>query len=700
MRGPKNQGNESTESPKLIANLEEPEHKHKRMERKFRDSEVRYRRLFETAQDGILILDAETGQINDVNPFLIDMLGYSKKEFLGKKLWEISPFKDTEAAQKVFSDLQSKGYIRYEHLPLETKEGRLVAVEFVSNAYAVNGKKVIQCNVRDITKRWQSEESLRASRQFLEIANRHSEMTPMLQEFVKALKEWTDCAAVGIRLLDNEGNIPYEAYQGFSQAFYDSESPLSIKSDQCMCINVIKGTTDSRLSYYTEGGSFYMNTTSRFLATVSDEEKGETRNVCNSYGYESVGLIPIRSGTRILGLIHVADFREDMVPLALVQTLERVAMELGAAIQRISLTQALKESEERFRGIYLWSPLGIELYDENGQLLEANRACLDIFGVSDVAQVKGVRLFDDWNINDEAKEELRQGRTVRYEAPIDFDKVKKRRMYNTNRSGTIHISAFISPLGVIHGNKPGGYLVLIQDTTTSKKLDELKDEFIGLVSHELRTPLTVIMGALNVLSTSEISLSVEERHGLIQDAVSETEELSTMLTNLLELSRAQAGRLSLYTEPVSIDTVVKDVVERMRQRSPTHEYNIDLPGRLPRIHADTQRLEHILHNLLDNAVKYSSQGSEIRVFGKEEDRRLIIGVSDQGRGISPDDQAKLFKPFGRVIDGAVDAIKGTGLGLLVCLRLVEAHGGRIWLESEPGRGSTFFFSLPTDKKGT
>ncbi len=131
-----------------------------------KESETRYRRLFETAQDGILILDADTGQITDVNPFLAEMLGYSHNEFLGKTLWDIGPFKDVEAAKTAFKELQKKRYIRYEDLPLETKDGRPIKVEFVSNVYLVNGKKVIQCNIRDITLRVQADEALRQSEAF------------------------------------------------------------------------------------------------------------------------------------------------------------------------------------------------------------------------------------------------------------------------------------------------------------------------------------------------------------------------------------------------------------------------------------------------------------------------------------------------------------------------------------------------------
>ncbi len=124
-------------------------------------SEIRYRRLFETAQDGILLLDAETGQITDVNPFMLDMLGYPREHFIGKRLWEIGPAMDEASSRQAFSRLQEERYVRYEDLPLETFDGRRVQVEFVSNVYGVGQSEVIQCNIRDISDRKRAESAAR-----------------------------------------------------------------------------------------------------------------------------------------------------------------------------------------------------------------------------------------------------------------------------------------------------------------------------------------------------------------------------------------------------------------------------------------------------------------------------------------------------------------------------------------------------------
>jgi PAS domain S-box-containing protein len=150
----------------------QPEGKLRSAEYALKVSEMRYRRLFETAQDGILILNADSGQIDDVNPFLTDMLGYSRKQLLGNRLWDIVPFKDVGASKAEFRDLQRESYVRYDDIPLETRDGRAINVEFVSNIYQVNGDRVVQCNIRDITKRRRAEEKLNEYSRKLQVLSR------------------------------------------------------------------------------------------------------------------------------------------------------------------------------------------------------------------------------------------------------------------------------------------------------------------------------------------------------------------------------------------------------------------------------------------------------------------------------------------------------------------------------------------------
>ena len=201
----------------------------------------------------------------------------------------------------------------------------------------------------DITDRKQAEEALHLSVRFLEIVHNYKDIASLLTAFVSEIKSYTGCEAVGIRVLDTAGEIPYQACDGFGQQFDESASPLSIRTDQCMCTNVVKGECNPELPFYTAGGSFCMNNTSRFLATASEKNQWHVRKVCNLEGYESVAMIPIRWGDQILGLIHIADQQENKVPLELVKVLEKAAMQLGTALERVKAEEALRESEEKYR---------------------------------------------------------------------------------------------------------------------------------------------------------------------------------------------------------------------------------------------------------------------------------------------------------------------------------------------------------------
>ncbi|MBA7632195.1 Adaptive-response sensory-kinase SasA [subsurface metagenome] len=510
-----------------------------------------------------------------------------------------------------------------------------------------------------------------------------------LKRLVKQVKKYSGCCCVGIRLLDEDGNIPYIAYTGFSREFYEIENPLCVRLDECMCVNVVMGDTRLGLSSYTKGGSFLSNGTTKLLASVSEEVKSQTRNVCNRYGYESVALVPMKHGDRILGLIHLADESENKIPLETVRFLERVGVYIGEALHTFMAEDALQESEKRYRDLYEQAPDAYFSVGADGYIKQANRSATELLGYSREELVG--RLVSDLYADTPNGKAAAEGVFRRF---LAGEEIRDQELEVRRADGSsVWVSLSVRPIRDKEGRVVASRSMMV-DITEQKKLDQLKDDFIGLVSHELRSPMTVVTGAINTALTEAERLSPEETRQLLKDAALEAESLSNLLANLLELSRVQAQRLVLYAEAIDVKKVIRDAVDKIKRQSSTHKFVLSLPRHLPPVYADPLRLERILYNLLENAVKYSPPGGEVRVSVEPQEEHLVIGVSDQGIGISPADQKKLFEPFQRLEKSRLSGVRGVGLGLMVCRRLVEAHGGHIWVESKPGHGSSFFFTMP------
>jgi len=377
------------------------------------------------------------------------------------------------------------------------------------------------------------------------------------------------------------------------------------------------------------------------------------------------------------GLVH------DVACLREAATLSRWLQNLKA---RKQAEEALQQSEVNYRTLVESSPDGVVSVNAEGRIIDCNDGICQLLGYAK-EEING-RRFRELLANP-VPEDLRF-----YYSQLTENSQLEMEFELAHRDGQpVPLWAKMIALYDENGDFNRS-VVYLRDIAERKRLRQLKDEFIGLVSHELRSPLTVIIGALNTALSEAARLSPEETRQLLQDAAWESESLSHIVGNLLELSRAQADRLFLHAELVSIESMIQDAVKKIEQQFPTHRFLIGLPKQLPPVEADQLRVERILHNLLENAAKYSPHGSKIRVFAKLEKAQLIIGVADQGAGISLHDQAKIFEPFQRLEDSRLKGVKGAGLGLLVCQRLVEAHGGRIWVESKTGRGSTFSFTLP------
>src|SRR5712692_2252435 len=223
-----------------------------------------------------------------------------------------------------------------------------------------------------------------------------------------------------------------------------------------------------------------------------------------------------------------------------------------------------------------------------------------------------------------------------------------------------------------------------------ERLNRLKSEFVSLVSHEFRTALVGIAGFSEMIRDEDVA--VEEAKSYASDINKEAERLNRMINDMLDLDRIEAGRLTLHIEEVDIDGLLEGAVERARASSEFHHIVSQFDGK-PTVKCDPDRIAQVAANLLNNAVKYSPDGGEIKVSTTVRDGEVDVSIRDHGLGIAPEFKGKLFSRYERY-EKSPNKIIGTGLGLALARQIVELHGGKIWVESEPGDGSDFHFTLP------
>ncbi|NDJ55152.1 MAG: GAF domain-containing protein [Chloroflexi bacterium] len=243
---------------------------------------------------------------------------------------------------------------------------------------------------------------------------------------------------------------------------------------------------------------------------------------------------------------------------------------------------------------------------------------------------------------------------------------------------------------------------LIEELTVAleraQEADKVKSLLLTTVSHELRTPLATIKGNTSLLQAHHQQLSAEALTEHLQDIDEETDKLTEMISSLLEMSRIEGGILHIQPQDFDLSDILESTVNSARVRHVSHNLALDVVLPLPSCYGDARRVEQIVANLINNAAKYSPAGTWIRVRARHDvkDGELIVSVEDEGQGISDEHQEHIFDRFYRIDQSRADAKRdGIGLGLAICRGLVEAHGGRIWVESRLGVGSTFSFSLPT-----
>lgn len=235
-------------------------------------------------------------------------------------------------------------------------------------------------------------------------------------------------------------------------------------------------------------------------------------------------------------------------------------------------------------------------------------------------------------------------------------------------------------------------IVTVRDITKFRTAEEIKNTFVSIVSHELKTPVALIKGYVSTLRREDAAWD----RRIVQDSLAVIEEeadrLTSMIEDLLDASRLQAGNLTPNLSDLSLPALAGRLAERFRTQSSRHTIVVDFPPNFPVILADENRISQLLSNLVSNAIKYAPDG-EIRISGETRPGQIIITVSDEGPGIDADDIPHIFERFYRP-EKAIRKTKGTGLGLYLAKAIVESHGGRIWVDPQPGAGARICFSLP------
>ncbi len=390
---------------------------------------------------------------------------------------------------------------------------------------------------------------------------------------------------------------------------------------------------------------------------------------------------------KAIGVLMVANKRRQM-PFSEEdrRILEILARQSASVIAGAQIYIELRERTEQLERAFESVTAGVILVNNNGKISLVNHTALQAFcggtdgnligkSFTEVVQHDKVRailmnaLSDKAELTDEVEIYEPEERIYRVETSVVRDE---------------------------HGN-PTGIIALFSDITEIRRLERMKTEFVSAVSHELRTPLTSIKGFIaTLLEDREGYFDAETRYEFYQIIDQETDRLKRLIEDLLNLSRIERGvALQPHWQKVDVAKLIDRVIAIQRGYTDKHQFVSDIPESLPPIVADEDKLDSILTNLVNNAIKYSPNGGEIHVRAVREDNTVLISVQDQGIGIPKDKLSKIFEKFERIDTKETRAAGGTGIGLYLVKHLVELHEGQIWAESEgPSKGSTFFVRLP------
>lgn len=449
------------------------------------------------------------------------------------------------------------------------------------------------------------------------------------------------------------------------------------------------------------------------LATEPDEDAGEADSVSHQLRAmaqeidtelrQSVAL-PLTFAGEPLGLMIVFRSYRGSATVNDIQILQSFADQAAIAVHNAQLYEKIDHERKRLAAILEHSADGVMILSADLRIDRFNRALERMTGWSavdaigqhqdDILRWKKLEHGDLQEAIDQgwpfATPDGRPPQTPLY---VEGDLIRRDNV-------TLSIAITYAPMFTTDGQL-ANIIANVRDITNFRQAQEMQNTFVSIISHELKTPVAIIKGYAATLRRPDATWEPEvvfENLGVIED---EADRLDSLIQNLLTASKLQAQReISLDLGEVWLDELAALAVERFRNQTTTHRLTLDFPANFPSVRGDEARLRQVVDNLLNNAIKYSPGGGEVVIGGRFDSQNVMVFVQDQGVGLSDDDQARVFDRFYRVDGRLSRKTQGTGLGLYLARAIIEAHRGVIGVESQPGRGARFHFTIPRERTST
>ncbi len=659
------------------------------------------RDLLANSPTGLYIV--QDGCFRLVSPAFQRILGYSEDELIGAPSLQFVLADDREMVREnAIKMLKGERFSAYE-FRVVTKGSEVKWITETVIPVQYHGKRAALGHFIDVTERRRLEDKILYLNETRETIRRINQLILRTDNEPELLQ------AACQQLIDSRTYAM--AWIGFIESGSYDVLPVAQAGFEDGYLSSIKVTwDDSPYGRGPTGTAIKTGQPSLMRDIPNDPQYQSWREQALKRGYQSSFAVPLAIRGRVIGALNVYSKHADAFDDAECNLLVELAGDISVGIEKIRQWEARKQAErelylaqESFRNSLDVSPSGILVADAKWNILYANPALVDIYGCSSLDELKATPVQNRYTAESYAGYLERREKALRGEPIPGHYEVSIIRKDGEVR----HLE--ITRTNIIWYGKPQT-AVIYHDITERqraeerdhelemlKELDRLRSELLANISHELRTPLASIKGFISTLLRTDVKWSVAQQLDFLHTADHETDRLTRLVSDILDISRLDAGAMKLNKASHHIAEILDSVSPRLSRLAERHRLKVEVPPDLPFIYVDEMRIGQVLANLIDNAAKFSPADTEIKVEAQLAGDEVIVSVIDHGEGIPAEFLPRLFDRFYQAESIARGRGSGTGLGLSICRGIVEAHGGRIWVASKLKEGSKFSFSLPVSK---